>query len=588
MIISSIVTDAVRANRPVLLMAHRAELIEQLHDKLADHFVDAGIIKAGHPRRDRPVQVASVQTLRSRGDFPAARLLIFDEAHHAIAPTYRMIADEYPHAKILGFTATPCKPSGGGLGYDVFDAMVCGPTVPELIEMGALVQPVVYSVPAEGLDSLRTTAGDYNQKDLAKWADKSVLYGDLVATYRATADGRKCVVFAVSVELSQRYAREYNEAGIRAEHIDGTTPADERAAIFARFRSGITRVLCNVAVATEGVDIPDCSVVQVARPTKSIPLYLQMVGRAMRPHPDKTDCIILDHGNATKACGFPDAVRVWDLDGTRKMKRETVHMVELDLGLPEAERRDIEHLHMVQLQRIDPPKERDPLEDLHPELRRLIILVDQKGWKNEKGQPKYAWAVDEYRKTGATPTREELEIVRKRAGYHVKWTDRQVNIGHLPAIKEGLDSGKTITEVAKEVGAYRGSLAAIAREAGVQMPTRSEVKRNPNYNAIVKTLKDCDGKRTDRSIGVEFGVSGSSVGNIRKKIGIKSLNQQNADAVTELLRHYEGRISDKALHRRTGVSIRNIRALRLSLGWPPFALSEAKSLLPQFRDGGEE
>ena len=422
-VIASIVTDAVRASRPVLIMAHRTELIEQLHHKLAEHFVDAGIIKAGHPRRDRPVQVASVQTLRSRGEFPSARLLIFDEAHHAIAPTYRMIADEYPTAKILGFTATPCKPSGGGLGYDVFDAMVCGPTIPELISQGSLVQPIVYSVPAVGLETIRTTGGDYNQRDLAKWADKSVLYGDLVATYKATADGRKCVVFAVSVELSQRYAREYNEAGIRAEHIDGTTPADERAAIFTRFRSGVTRVLCNVAVATEGVDIPDCAVVQVARPTKSIPLWLQMVGRGLRPSVGKTDCIILDHGNATKACGFPDATREWSLDATAKRKREQVDMIMIDIDLPDTDRAQIEHLHMVRLERVIPP---DPHTNVHPELRRLMTIVDQNGWKNDKGHPKYAWALDAYRKSGATPTREEVEYIRKKAHYHAGWVDKQM------------------------------------------------------------------------------------------------------------------------------------------------------------------
>ncbi|WP_019498372.1 DEAD/DEAH box helicase [Pseudanabaena sp. PCC 6802] len=300
----------------VVAIAHREELVVQLNEHL-QRWCDrpVGIIKAGYPSNPLfPIQVASIQSLVRR-ELPKAGLAIIDEAHHSTADTYRKVLDNYPESKILGVTATPIRTDGSGFD-GLFDHMVTGISVKELIADGHLCPFKLYA-DANPIDTrgVRTVGGDYNQKQLANAVDAALLSGNLIASYRKYADRKRCVVFAINVNHSKEICDRYSSEEISAEHLDGTTPSDERRAILDRFRSGETLVLTNCGIVSEGFDLPAIACVQIARPTKSLALWLQMVGRVLRPSHDKEYATILDHTNNWGIHGLPDANRTWTLEG---------------------------------------------------------------------------------------------------------------------------------------------------------------------------------------------------------------------------------------------------------------------------------
>lgn len=417
-IIASIVDDAIRAGRGVIVLAHRIELVEQLADRLAHHRPSV-VANGSHPNPNADLHVAMVQTL-ARRPIPYANLIIIDEAHHAVAGQYQRITDHNPNARIIGFTATPERLDGRGLG-DVFDDLVCGPTVSELIAEGHLTPSTIYATPLTGLSDIKTTAGDYNKGQLATFMQRSVVRGDLVSSYQRLANGAQCIVYAASVELSRQYADEYNAAGIPAAHIDGETDRAVRSNIVERFRRGDLQILTNCSLITEGFDVPACGAVQLVRPTKSLSLYLQMVGRALRPAEGKQTAIILDHGENVMRHGFPDDERTWELTTTRK-RTKTVAIEPRLIDLPSVPRSGLEHDRTVELVRVTAPEPVDPIPD---ELRRLIQVVEDKNLTNSRGKPDYFWAYKRWSQHN-TPTREQLKAFAKIAGFHHRWVDHQL------------------------------------------------------------------------------------------------------------------------------------------------------------------
>jgi superfamily II DNA or RNA helicase len=318
-IAASVIRNAVSEGRRILFLAHRRELIAQAHRKLYDQDIDAGIILAGYPSRPlESVQVASIQTLHARAirsrsiDLPPADLVIVDEAHHARAKTYRKIIDSYPDAVILGLTATPCRADGKGLG-NIFDAMIECPQVSELIAGGFLVQTRVYAPSQPDLKGVDIARGDYVKKQLAKRVDQPKLIGDIVTHWHRLANGRPTLVFATSIEHSLHLCDEFGRSVVLAEHLDGSTPVAERERILAGLKTGRIEVVVNVGVLPEGFDCPDVSCIVLARPTKSLGLYRQMIGRGLRPASDKSYCLILDHAGAVYAHGLPEDRIDWTL-----------------------------------------------------------------------------------------------------------------------------------------------------------------------------------------------------------------------------------------------------------------------------------
>jgi superfamily II DNA or RNA helicase len=231
-----------------------------------------------------PLQISSIATLHARAiranviDLPSADLVIVDEAHHARARSYTKIIEKYPHAVILGLTATPCRGDGRGLG-NVFECLVECPSVAELIADGHLVPTKVYAPSLPDLRGVSVKRGDYVESQLAERMNNTRLVGDVVEHWHRLGERRQTVIFATGVAHSLHIRDEFRRAGVLAEHIDGTTPVEEREAILGRLAAGKVEIVCNAMVLTEGWDQPSVSCLVLARPTKSLGLCRQMVGR---------------------------------------------------------------------------------------------------------------------------------------------------------------------------------------------------------------------------------------------------------------------------------------------------------------------
>jgi superfamily II DNA or RNA helicase len=318
---SALIKRLVAQYRPVLFLGHRREIINQSSAKLHLNGVSHGIIMAGADQDLRPqalVQVASIDTLRARAlnretmRLPPADVVFIDEAHHARALTYSRVIDAYPNAVIIGMTATPVRGDGRGLG-NIFRQMIEGPQVKELIDLGVLVRSRVYAPVDPDLKGVRTQAGDYVINQLAERMNTAPLVGDLVADWIKHGERRRTVLFACDVSHSVHIRNEMLAAGIRAEHLDANTPINEREAILARLASGETEVVCNCQVLTEGWDMPEVGCCILARPTKQMGLYRQMIGRVLRASPGtgKTDAIVIDHAGACYRHGLPEDPVHW-------------------------------------------------------------------------------------------------------------------------------------------------------------------------------------------------------------------------------------------------------------------------------------
>jgi DNA repair protein RadD len=326
---AEIIRSFVRRAKSVLVLAHRREIIAQTSAKLHAAGVGHGIIQAGFsPRPLEFVQVASVPTLHRRAihaetmSLPPVDLLVIDECHHTPARTYRKIVEACPNAILLGLTATPCRGDGRGLG-GIFETIIECPQVTELIAEGYLVRTRVYAPIDPDLRGVRTQLGDYIESQLAERMDHPQLVGDIVTHWHKFGEGRKTVAFACSVGHSIHIRDEFAKTGVRAEHIDGTTPKPERDATLARLANGEIKLVTNNLVLTEGWDMPDVGCCILARPTKKMGLYRQMIGRVLRPAKGKTDAIVLDHSGAVYRHGFAEDRVDWTLDPDHRAESPT-------------------------------------------------------------------------------------------------------------------------------------------------------------------------------------------------------------------------------------------------------------------------
>jgi DNA repair protein RadD len=334
----AIILDALAKNKRVQFLAHRRELITQASRKLHASGCDHGILLPGYPQRlHEAVQVSSIATLYARAirtsciELPEADLVIVDEAHHCRARTYTKLLDAYPNAIIVGLTATPCRGDGRGLG-NVFDTMIECPSVADLIDGGYLVGTKVYAPYRPDLTGVRIERGDYVEAQLANRMNTDRLVGDIVTHWFRLSERRQTVVFATGVAHSVHIRDEFRRAGVLAEHIDGSTPTDERDKILVDLSAGRIELVSNAMVLTEGWDQPSVSCLVLARPTKSIGLFRQMIGRVLRPAPGKTEALILDHAGATFTHGFAEDPIRWELSEDRKAENKA----HASRGTPEA------------------------------------------------------------------------------------------------------------------------------------------------------------------------------------------------------------------------------------------------------------
>lgn len=296
---AAVVERAVQRGRRVVWLAHRTELIEQTAKTLHQHGLPVGVVAASSAwpiDPSAPVQVCSIQTLLARAHRPPADLLVWDECHHASenAPTWAALLAAYPDVRTLGLTATPERGDGSGLG-GLFDRLVVGVTCRSLTEEGHLV-PCEVSRPGSLL----------KPNELAR---------DPLEAYLADAPGQQGFLFAKSVAEADKFAARFTEAGIKATCVHAGTRPDERAIALELFRQGVIRILSNVYIFTEGTDLPMASVCILARGASTAGIYLQMVGRVLRPHRSKTKAMLIDLRGISHVHMMPEDEREYRLHG---------------------------------------------------------------------------------------------------------------------------------------------------------------------------------------------------------------------------------------------------------------------------------
>ena len=323
-VFSYICKASIEKNKKVLILVHRDSLFKQTSKTLQTFKVQHGLIGAGYSANyNYTCQVAKIGSLVNRMNYFSPDLIIVDEAHHAVSPTYKKIISNYDKALVLGVTATPVRTNGQGLD-DVFDDIIIGSSIQELTDLGYLVRPRIF-IPPNNLDlhRIKTTAGDYNKKELETEVNRSTITGNAVEHYRMLCDGVPAVVFCVSVQHSVDVANEFKQNGYSAQSIDGSMNQSDIDRILSGLSSGDIQVVTSCDLISEGTDIPAIGCAILLRPTQSESLYLQQVGRALRTCAGKDSCVILDHvGNVMKH-GHPLADRDWSLSGTKKSKKRT-------------------------------------------------------------------------------------------------------------------------------------------------------------------------------------------------------------------------------------------------------------------------
>ena len=317
------IQNAIKKGLKVLFLVHLKELIQQTSDKIALLDVDHGIICQGYAPYQAECQLAMVQTFARRLETNkfVPDLIIVDEFHHCTSNTYKKVVEAFPNAKLVGLTATPQRLDGKGL-EEVAEVLVEGPTTKQLIQGGYLNQYKYYSVANElDVSNVHTKMGDFDKKELDEEIERSGIIGDVVSHYNKYLSGKKAIVFCTKVAHSIDVCDRFKAAGISAAHLDGRLDKQTRASIISDFKEGKIRVLTNCSLISEGFDVPDTDGVIMLRPTLSLALHLQMVGRGLRVSDHPT--IILDHVGNYKRHGMPDDERVWTLKGrTKRQKKE--------------------------------------------------------------------------------------------------------------------------------------------------------------------------------------------------------------------------------------------------------------------------
>ena len=322
------VIDSFVSNNPmekVWIVAHRRELVSQIDEtvrKFHSYYASntSSLLSS--------VKAMSIQWLMRHYDEIEEEpgMIVIDEAHHALAKTYKEMWERFPNAKFLGLTATPCRLNGKGF-TDLFDVLVQSWSVPEFISKGRLATYDFVSIKSDGvtqrlIDSLqkRGADGDYQNKEMDMLLNKKPSIERLYQSLEEFGKDRKGIVYAINISHAQKITKLYQEHGVKAIAIDSKTPATERQQDIEAFKKGDIQVLVNVDIFSEGFDCPDVEFVQLARPTLSLAKYLQMVGRGLRVAKGKKNCVIIDNVGLYRVFGLPSQVWNWNAMFEGKLK----------------------------------------------------------------------------------------------------------------------------------------------------------------------------------------------------------------------------------------------------------------------------
>ena len=344
--------------KSVWIVAHRRELVSQIQETIervfsnrlaekedgsSDNLIEKPLDSSLFTLRSSLIKAMSIQWLARHydeiGEEPG--MIVIDEAHHALAKTYKEMWDRFPKAKFLGLTATPCRLNGKGF-IDLFDVLVQSWSVPEFISKGRLATYDFVSIKSNGvtqrlIDSLqkRGADGDYQNKEMDMLLNKRPSIERLYRSFEEYGKDRKGIVYAINISHAKKIVELYQEHGIKAVAIDSKTPAAERQADIEAFKKGDIQVLVNVDIFSEGFDCPDVEFVQLARPTLSLAKYLQMVGRGLRVAKGKKCCVIIDNVGLYRVFGLPSQIWDWKatFEGRLKFSRKKETTKERDFFL---------------------------------------------------------------------------------------------------------------------------------------------------------------------------------------------------------------------------------------------------------------
>lgn len=327
--------SAEKGNRSIFFGDQR-ELIYQIDNQLNRLGVPSSVLMSGVKNEYESADDYGASTMclscakdtlwsravkRGSMEMPPADVIHVDEAHKSIAKTWAAVTGQYQDAIVIGWTATPCRTDGRGMG-DQYDTLIVAATYRELQQSGWLVPVKIFAPSRPDLEKLKVSRGDYNKSDLESRMNRDEMVGCIVSEWRKNADDRQTVAFSAGVKHSIHIRNEFRKIGVTAEHIDGKMPKSERDDIIGRVKDGLVRVFTNYGIAHTGVDIPQWKYMICARPTKSLLLTRQMAGRIQRPIEGHDHCVIQDHSDNyvvfSKSHGFPDEDIEWTLDAKEK------------------------------------------------------------------------------------------------------------------------------------------------------------------------------------------------------------------------------------------------------------------------------
>ena len=306
----------------ILIIAHRTELIDQIDEHLKKYRVPHNIIAGGRDKHYKyPVSIASIQTItnannRKKAERLNIQFVIIDEAHHALAVSYKKLWDMYPDAKRLGVTATPWRMNHQSF-CDLFDKLVLSMPVKDFIKQGYLSPYKYYSLKGDSkiqktIDGIELDRfGEYKESSMEEKMDIGSIRAQLLDSYLSYAEGKKGIIYAINIVHAKHICKEYEEAGYKAVSIDSKTKATVRKDLVDKFKRGEIDIIVNVDIFSEGFDCPDIEFIQLARPTRSLVKYLQQVGRGLRQTENKEHCVILDNVGMYSRFNLPDARRHW-------------------------------------------------------------------------------------------------------------------------------------------------------------------------------------------------------------------------------------------------------------------------------------
>jgi DNA repair protein RadD len=301
---ATMVKAAINKGRRVKWVAHRTELLDQAEEAFAN-------ISIINPRQ----YITSIQKWNFSPWATPPDFIVIDEAHLSMAESYKKLAAMYPRAYILGLTATPYRLDGQGLG-EIYTEIIRGPETQHLIDIGRLARPL-YRVPANiDFSQFNKAGNDFDPRQMAAFWNKAKVFAGVVKNFTQICPTAKAIAFSANVEQSQKLAEEFTKAGYIAAHVDADTTEKERRRLLGLFRLGHIQILCNVALFTEGYDLPNIDAVILNRATLSRALYMQMVGRAGRIAQGKTHFYVLDFGGNVFRHGLWESPVDFTLDGT--------------------------------------------------------------------------------------------------------------------------------------------------------------------------------------------------------------------------------------------------------------------------------